>query len=209
MKWIRRPHKITSVKDAWALLNLLIVLVPVAVSLFVYISLYQIIVNTVNQDSISLLRQVQQETDARIADLQRVGIQVSSNAYVKGVLDVADVSNPPHYYDLSKIETDIFSYQTANGYIDSIVINFHSSGKLVSSLNIYDNALLDTGMLKETIMSSGDWEEIFKVAGTQRLIYIKDATGSGTGKMMYIQPISSGGPTTIPRCLPSPSKAIC
>lgn len=184
-----------SVKKIWVVLNLVIMLVPVVISLFIYLSLYHIIEGTVNQDSVSLLRQLQQETDGRISDMQSVALQVSTNEYVKSILGATDVSDPFHGYNIGEIEVDLDSYKTANSYIDNIVINFRNCGKLVSNTKSYDNALLDTGLLDETIMTSRGWDDIFAKAATQRLVYINNATNANVGKMMYIQPILVDGPT--------------
>lgn len=100
----------------WFISYISILLVPVLISVFVYMKSNEALGDEINRANDAMLKQVQLLIDNHIADLIRLNIEITWNPRIQGFLYGNAQTGPEIQYDILKITQDLKAYQSSYGF---------------------------------------------------------------------------------------------
>ncbi len=131
--------KIPSVKKAkhsvlisWLVSYFFVLLIPVIISGAVYTQSLRTVEEEINQNSRILIKQVQQAMDAKMADVERLSLQIAWHPELQGVMYAKGPLENRSRFAITQILKDFRIYQVANGFIDDFYIFLHNSQHILS-----------------------------------------------------------------------------
>jgi len=133
-----------SILISWLVSYVSILLIPIVITGFVFFESTKIVEKEINSNNAIMLKQIQRVIDKKMADIERLSIQIAWNPKLESIIYNSKPMNPHGRYVISQIKKDLLLCRIANGYIDEIYIYLHNSEMFVSSERSYSMDLLET-----------------------------------------------------------------
>lgn len=127
-----------SILISWLISYISILLIPIIISGFVYRESTKIVEREINNNNVIMLRQIQGIIDKKMADVERLSLQVAWNPKLKSLFYNTKPVGARERFNIAQVQKDLFIYKVANGYIDELYVYLHGSDMVVSSSTSYD-----------------------------------------------------------------------
>lgn len=189
-----------SILKVWIGSNIFILIIPLIISIIVYLESFHIIQNAVNQYNAVLLNQVQHEIDRRISEIEQLSIQVNLSDNIRSLIWAQKHIELQHYYNINRIQNELNAYKVANGFIGEIFVYYTGIDKIVGSNKNYNVDLLKTGIIDDSGVNYDQWRKIKTQYHNNELLYIP-AKNNSRGHVLYIQSLRFNNTTDIPAIL--------
>lgn len=141
MKLMIPEGKRRSIFLPWLYSYVIILIVPVIISFFVYIMYGKIIEEEVTRTNSSSIKQLQEVMDGYLRSIEKVSNEIGLDKNIIGLLNLRDKPNEYHQYRMIEIIQDLKIYKASNSMIDHFYIHSNKNdfalaytGKLDSKL---------------------------------------------------------------------------
>lgn len=128
-----------SIFISWLASYVLILLIPIIVSVFIYFRSEQAIRTEIDNANMALLKQVQQDMDTKMTDVERMYNSISFDDDIKSLLDAKSPISPTNELDLLRIIKDkLPMYTTTNKFVSQFYIYFKNIDCVLTANAKYD-----------------------------------------------------------------------
>lgn len=146
-----------SILITWLISYLSILLLPIIISGFVYIESTKIVEREINNNNVIMLKQIQKLIDKKIADINRLGLQIAWNPKLDSLLYNTKPMDFRGRFTITQIQKDFLTYKVANGFINDIYVYLHNSDMVINSITSYNIELLESLLDKDERISSSQF----------------------------------------------------
>ncbi|MDF2959456.1 MAG: hypothetical protein K0S39_1191 [Paenibacillus sp.] len=179
-----------SVLLTWLLSYLAVLLLPVAMSVIVYIKSSETLENEIHEANISLLKQVREVMDNQFEAMERLNFEITWNVGVRQFLDSEKYQLYPneYLYDLHQITKDLLMYKTSYSQIDLFYI-YMADRNTVLLPDIYRDAPFAYELIhKSDSLSYNQWINILNQRDSKGFIPMVrvDESGNQRKTVAYI-----------------------
>lgn len=158
--------KSSSILINWSLSYISILLIPIIISMAVYVAAGNILKKEITRTNIQLLNQIKSAIDSRLQDIEKTGLQLSFNQNIRSLRGQNnDVDTIASY---NSVIRDLRVYKLSNSFVDNFFIYLKDNRCAISS-----NTYLSENYFME---NTGGYKEIDKNQW-KRDILRKDSTG--------------------------------
>lgn len=184
----------------WLLSYITILLLPILLSIFVYVASNRTLENEIHQANNSLLNQVREAMDNQFQSMERLNIELTWNVEVQAMLysNKYLVSPNDYGYDLYQISKDMGLYKTAYSMVDHFYIYLVNSNTVLMPSMVRESAFAYNLMHRDPNFTFVDWTAIMNrtdYKGFVPLIRLND-NGQANKTVAYVSthPAINGGP---------------
>lgn len=132
------PKKKGNIFVSWLLSYILILLLPIIISSFIYTKSVNIVTNEINLTNKALLKQVQQTLDNQFQNVMKFGWQINQNPRLQTAMYSKSDLDADQRYLFYQISEDLKNYQALNSSIESSYIYIKNKDIVISCIS-YDN----------------------------------------------------------------------
>lgn len=192
MKYIKN-----SIFIRWLLSYFLILILPIAFIGSVYLYSFNIILDEMEEMSLSVLSQVRTITDEKLIAANNIILQITLNKhFVKSSYIKEEIKDSDRYNLLELIE-DVHSYASTNNYINDWLIFLQDSNKMIVNSNISDSEFYFDTYIKALGFNTLDsFNDFINSSGDKTILlpYNDTSNEMHTPMIAYIQTSSTYSP---------------
>ena len=159
---LKKFFEVKSVIVTWIISYIAILIIPLAVSLIVFMNVEHIVSEEVLISNNYLLKQIQQEVDNILNEVKKINTDIMFDYNIQKVLAIKDHITAEQYYDIHMAQTNIRRLKLAGINVNDVFIYLNNSDLVVDSDNTLDSRnYYNIHVNKETI-SYEDWLDRLK-----------------------------------------------
>ncbi|GAA4844630.1 helix-turn-helix domain-containing protein [Paenibacillus vulneris] len=133
MKRIRLNSR--SVMTTWLISYISVLLVPIIISVIIYIATLRIVENEVNRSNELLLTQIEQAIDSKLKSLEQLTLEIAYNKKVTSFINVSAPLTDDDHFQLFNIAGDVRVFKMANDFISQLYVYYRNSNTVLSTYN--------------------------------------------------------------------------
>jgi two-component system response regulator YesN len=173
-----------SVLLTWLLSYLAVLLLPVAMSVIVYIKSSETLENEIHEANQSLLKQVREVMDNQFETMERLNFELTWNLRVRQFIysDKYQIYPNEYLYDLHQITQDLLMYRTSYSLIDSFYIYLAAKNTVLLPDVYRDAPFAYEIMHKSADFSYAEWISILTQKKAKGFIPMTRVDASGVQK---------------------------
>lgn len=151
-----------SIWQTWLLSYLTILLLPILLSIFVYIASNRTLENEIHQANNALLNQVRESMDNSFQTMERLNIELTWNVEMQSLLySNKYLKSPNDYnYDLYKISQDMKLYKTAYSQVDYFYTYLANTNMVILPSMVREGGFTYNLLHESPDFTAADWKNI-------------------------------------------------
>lgn len=157
--WTKRH----SVVIKWFLSYICILIIPVSVSMGVYIQTSRVLENEITKANGFMLKQIKQDIESRLEDVERLNAEISWNPGIQDLMAKLDNDDNENQYDILKAIESLKIYKNSYNFIDSFYIYHLKSGFVLFPPAHRDSITLYNDIHNSENMSYEEWVRLIKM----------------------------------------------
>ena len=151
-----------SIITLWFLSYIFVLLIPVFISGFVYNRTMRVLRNEIKQSNTFMLRQIRQNVDRLLSDVNRLQVEVSFNSKVRELLSAKSLNDPYSLYVSHQVMSEFNRYVLSNPTVSNFYVYFNDIDRVLShastnSADEYYNIIYDG-----TNVNRKDWQMLIQ-----------------------------------------------
>ncbi|WP_282939710.1 helix-turn-helix domain-containing protein [Paenibacillus sp. RC67] len=188
MKRIR--FKSRSVMTTWLISYISVLLVPIIISVIIYIATLRIVENEVNRSNELLLTQIEQAIDSKLKSLEQLTLEIAYNKKVTSFINVSAPLTDNDHFQLFNIAEDVRVFKMANDFISQLYVYYRNSNTVLSSYNRMNSETLYSVLRQTKDTKYEEWSDYFAQKYIQGYTPVLNWTEKGVEKsVMYARTI--------------------
>ncbi|WP_028550128.1 helix-turn-helix domain-containing protein [Paenibacillus sp. UNC451MF] len=188
MKRIRFNSR--SVMTTWLISYISVLLVPIIISVIIYIATLRIVENEVNRSNELLLTQIEQAIDSKLKSLEQLTLEIAYNKKVTSFINVSAPLTDEDHFQLFGIAGDVRIFKMANDFISQLYVYYRNSNTVLSSYNRMNSETLYSVLRQTKDTKYEEWSDYFAQKYIQGYTPVLNWTDKGVEKsVMYARTI--------------------
>ncbi len=169
-----------SILVPWIFSYISVLLIPVIISIAVYYSTYRIVENEINTTNAALLKQVQQTFDEKLADVEKLCLQINFNIRVQSMyLSAGNPLSASLNYKMYEINKDFKSYKSSMRFVEDFYVYFGKIDKVITPETVCDSKLFYNNFYSTDDMSYEQWYKMINKKYYQNFITMNKKSSGG------------------------------
>lgn len=123
----------------WALSYIIILLLPIIISIIMYVKVDDLVKNEINRANDFYLSQVQQYMDSVADDIKLLSIQVAYNGRIQELIPTSGPLDDNQYYRLYEGVKELNNYKMTNSYTNNFFVYLKNSQLILSDKGSLEN----------------------------------------------------------------------
>jgi len=181
-----------SVAFSWLISYISILIVPIIISIVIFIQSDKVLQNEINQAQLNILQQVQELMDVRLRDARNLTVQIGLNPDILSLIYKNKPLQSSDNITIQRVIKQLTAYKQANPFIDNFYIYLKNSNTcLTPSTHINGRFLFEHIHEKSNTIKYEDWLRIVRDTPSSKYITITQQMGELNPQraIAYIQPI--------------------
>jgi AraC-like DNA-binding protein len=176
----------------WVLSYLTIVFISITISTVVYLQSYNIITSEINRANEAILRQVRQNLDSRMNDIEKICVEFSLNDKITGLINSRKPLDDNTRYLISTIvNKDLKTIGLTNNFVKDMYIYFKRGDFVLRSSAYYELEQAYMDFYKESALSYENWTRIIVDRYFKDIISVADDKDGSIDQINYIHSIGA------------------
>lgn len=142
----------------WVLSYLLLILIPIIVTGFVYNVAKNIIEEEINGSNQLMIGKIRDNIDNILRDVERFSLEVASNPSIGDILELSRIEDAS-YYSIYKAAKELGNYKIYNSTLKHFYIYFKNLKTIVAPGTMHDQAIYFNGFLASKNYTLEQWLE--------------------------------------------------
>jgi two-component system, response regulator YesN len=182
----------SSVFHSWLLSYALIIVISLAAGVILYFQSSSVISEEINKANSALLKQVSQDLDTRMAEIERLSMQLFLNSRLQVLVRATPPLTENQQYSIYQLVQDFKAYNATNGFINGFYIYIPRIRQAIA----YDGAYSDLRLhevFHRNELDYVDWQRIMNSPHSREFVALsrREAT-SGERTFGYLQSFPLG-----------------
>lgn len=174
----------------WLISYISVLLVPIIISVIIYIATLRIVENEVNRSNELLLTQIEQAIDSKLKSLEQLTLEIAYNKKVTSFINVSAPLTDNDHFQLFNIAEDVRVFKMANDFISQLYVYYRNSNTVLSSYNRMNSETLYSVLRQTKDTKYEEWSDYFAQKYIQGYTPVLNWTEKGVEKsVMYARTI--------------------
>jgi two-component system response regulator YesN len=143
---------------------LIILCISLAVVSFIYTNVVNVVENDVKEANLSLLEQCKDIIDQRMAEIDRIIVQLSMNDKINSLMRAPGIFKGDEYFKLWELSRQLLTYSSSNDFVKNLFLYFENSDVIISPYWGSDriNSFYDIVYKSNNKMDYGKWYQLIR-----------------------------------------------
>lgn len=179
-----------SVMMTWLISYISVLLVPIVISVIIYMATLHIVENEVNRSNELLLTQIEQAIDSKLKSLEQLTLEIAYNKKVTSFINVSAPLKDDDHFQLFNIAGDVRVFKMANDFISQLYVYYRNSNTVLSTYNRMNSEALYSVLRQTKDTKYEEWSDYFAQKYIQGYTPVLNWTEKGVEKsVMYARTI--------------------
>src|SRR5665647_1718858 len=166
-----------SIKYPWLISYATLLIIPMLISVLVYIVSSNVLEGEISKANNSLLKQVQYEIDSRLKDIEKSAFEISINPSVKELAFMDN--NLEEGQQFNTVMKDLSVFKITNPYLDNIYLFKTDSQSALSYNTFLPNGVFMDRLLRYEGTTESQWQQILNNKQLNEFIPILGKNSNG------------------------------
>lgn len=196
LKKKRLINKKKNIFSSWLMSYMLILLVPILITGFVYVQAINVIEDEINKAHAASLRQLSEVIDDRLRDVEKLSLQVAWNDINKEIMYIKkDEINPSDTIKMVNLMKHFTIYKAAYGSINDFYVYYKQGDFILNSMGKYSTDLFYGFYHKNQGISYNDWMKIISSRNVKTYLPLVPNSGvESESKIIFLQTVPVESP---------------
>jgi AraC-like DNA-binding protein len=190
---LRKIVRRISLFHSWLLSYGLIIVIGLVSSGILYLQASSIIGDEINKANLALLKQVQQDMDTRMNEMERLSMQLFLNSRLEVLIHASPPLSESQQYSIYQIVQDFKAYGATNNFIRGFYVYIPQIGQAIASDGAYTNKKVYELFHSNNKFEYADWMKMVETPHSRAFIPLSNLNAvEGNRTFGYIQSFPLG-----------------
>jgi AraC-like DNA-binding protein len=187
-----------SILFTWLLSYLVVLLLPVGVGMITYFRINQTMIGEINRSNRLVLSKMKADLDGRLADMQRLSIEIALNPYVQELLNIKGALQPEQQFEVYKALGSLKVYASSNR-ANQYFVYFKNIDMIITAETANTSEALFKQLTNDSAVNYTEWLNLFTPIYHGEFVRVSGDKESAPSldEMVYIRslPLGKQGPS--------------
>ncbi len=179
---------------SWLLSYLAIVLISLLISVAVYTGTLRTLEAEVNRTNAILTRQLKQQIDSTLAELERMSVQIGWNPQLAELVYTGLPLTADHVFSIIQLMKDLSVMSVVNGSVDEIYVFLRKSRLVVTPRSIYPAELAYSLVHDGAALSYEEWLSLMDASHVNDTIGLRQKGPDARNRLALVQSLPIENP---------------
>ena len=149
--------KKSSIIFTFLLSYLCILLIPILIGVIIFNQSINVIENEINRGNTAILKQVQQNIDSRLREIEQLSLKIGLDSRVIALMNSKDKLDIMERYTMYQVLNDFRSYIVTNNFINNFYVYFKNADSILTSKVSHNPESFYSSLYKQGSITYNEW----------------------------------------------------